>query len=270
MKTLDVHVGGALRYERLAVFPIFVSTDSPVAYRLGAEAARAGRVGLVQRPDGGPQPPQPPIVENREDVRVLLPAGMPLPGSTAHPVLHASVLLPPRSKIRIPAEYLGPEWATMASRQRPATDVPARTLAECKQRLAYPDQAAGVAAAIGRRLIAVELFDQPAACRQIWGDCLTIWHPSRGSHRPMVGRRRSTFSGCCSCSAKPPGSGRKRPATATCTARFSAARAAPPRFPWKGSCFIFVASRGIVSPDTPDEPLAAGRRRTTMEAVCPD
>ncbi|MGO8753177.1 MAG: ARPP-1 family domain-containing protein [Thermoguttaceae bacterium] len=172
MKTLDVHVGGALRYERLAVFPIFVSTDSPVAYRLGSEVARAGKVGLVQLPDSGPQSPQPLIVDNREDIRVLLPAGIPLLGRTANPILNASVLLPARSKVRISTAYLDPKWATMASRQRPETEMPTRILGECKQTLAYVDRAAGVAAAVGRRLIAVELFDQPSACRQIWGGLL--------------------------------------------------------------------------------------------------
>ena len=133
MKTLDVHVGGALRYEQLAVFPIFVSTDSPVAYRLGSEAARTGNVGFVQRSDGSPQPSQPLVLENHEDVRVLLPAGTPLSGSTASPVLNASVLLPAQSKVRIPAEYLDPKWATRAPRERPGTDIAARVLTECKE-----------------------------------------------------------------------------------------------------------------------------------------
>ena len=72
MKTIDVRVGGPLRYGRLAVFPLFLSAGNAVAYRLASEAIQAGTLTIERGPEGSSIQL---IVENRNDTRVLLLAG---------------------------------------------------------------------------------------------------------------------------------------------------------------------------------------------------
>jgi hypothetical protein len=41
-------------------------------------------------------------------------------------------------------------------------------VAEFREKLKYVDGAAGMAVAIGKKIIAVDLFDKPATCRKVW------------------------------------------------------------------------------------------------------
>jgi hypothetical protein len=46
-------------------------------------------------------------------------------------------------------------------------------LAEFRERLKYVEGAAGVAAAVGGKVVSVDLFDKPATCRKVWDRLLT-------------------------------------------------------------------------------------------------
>ena len=39
---------------------------------------------------------------------------------------------------------------------------------EFREKLKYVDGAAGIAVAIGKKIVAVDLFDKPATCRKVW------------------------------------------------------------------------------------------------------
>jgi len=41
-------------------------------------------------------------------------------------------------------------------------------VAEFREKLKYIDGAAGMAVAIGKKIVAVDLFDKPATCRKVW------------------------------------------------------------------------------------------------------
>jgi hypothetical protein len=71
-------------------------------------------------------------------------------------------------------------WAEVA-RQQEALGTPSHTMAmsdtfqayegrvaEFKEKLKYVDGASGVAVAIGKRIVAVDLFDKPATCQKVW------------------------------------------------------------------------------------------------------
>ena len=162
---MDVRVGGPLRYERLAVFPLFLSASDAVAYRLGSEAIRTGTLAIERNPAGSSIQL---TVENRDDARVLLLAGESLPGNSASTACNRSVLLPARSKIEILAKYLEPTRERTVAGKHGGMGLSGANLAEFKRRLAYVDQASGFVTAIARQIVAVELLDLPPVCQSIW------------------------------------------------------------------------------------------------------
>lgn len=95
-----VSVGQPLRYNALAVFPLFGDGGSAVDYLLADEAIGSGAVVVEETSEGGSVPEL--LVENRGDVRLLLLEGEELIGAKQNRVLNTSVLIAARSKVKIP------------------------------------------------------------------------------------------------------------------------------------------------------------------------
>lgn len=60
-------------------------------------------------------------------------------------------------------------------------------LERLRQALPYPTGATGVVAAIGPRLVSVDLFDKPATCQRVWGRLLTGLALDALEHAPTGG-----------------------------------------------------------------------------------
>src|SRR5271166_2435798 len=95
-----IRVGNPIRHESLTVFPLFAETNGQVDYLLSDEAIQAGSVTVQEVSEGGSVPDL--LVENSGDIRVLFIEGEELVGAKQNRILNTSVLLPAKSKIKIP------------------------------------------------------------------------------------------------------------------------------------------------------------------------
>jgi hypothetical protein len=95
-----IHVGNPLRHQSLTVFPLFTDTQGQLDYLLSDEALQAGFVTVQEISEGGSVPDL--LVENRGEKRVLFLEGEELVGAKQNRILNTSVLLPARSKLKIP------------------------------------------------------------------------------------------------------------------------------------------------------------------------
>lgn len=95
-----IRIGEPIRHESLTVFPLFTEPNDQVNYLLSDEAIQAGIVKVEEVSEGGSVPEL--SVENSGDTRVLFLEGEELVGAKQNRVLITSVLLPARSKIKIP------------------------------------------------------------------------------------------------------------------------------------------------------------------------
>lgn len=120
----QVQIGAPLRCQGLAVFPLRVPVDQPVDYQLADEAIASGTVVVEEVGQQGSVPEL--LVENKGDMRVLFLEGEQLVGAKQNRVLNTSVLIPARTKIKIPVScvehgrwrYTSPQFAaskTMSS-----------------------------------------------------------------------------------------------------------------------------------------------------------
>jgi hypothetical protein len=96
----EIHIGESLHHESLTVFPLFAESAGQVDYLLSDEAIAAGTVTVQEVSEGGSVPDL--LVENGGDLRVLFLEGEQLVGAKQNRILNTSVLLPARSKIKIP------------------------------------------------------------------------------------------------------------------------------------------------------------------------
>jgi len=95
-----IRVGNPISHESLTVFPLFTEPHGQVDYLLSDEALQAGSVTVQEVSEGGSVPDL--LVENTGDIRVLFLEGEELVGAKQNRILNTSVLLPARSKIKIP------------------------------------------------------------------------------------------------------------------------------------------------------------------------
>ncbi len=218
-----IRVGNPISHESLTVFPLFAEANAQVEYLLSDEAIQAGSVTVQEVSESGSVPDL--LFENLGDMRVLFLEGEELVGAKQNRILNTSVLLPARSKIKIPVSCVeqgrwayktrlfgssgrhsslklryalratvseslahgtghrsdqGQVWEQVSAQQC-AMGVSSRTTAmsdtfEAHQTqidsfsdlFQYPDGASGLAVAIGDKVVAVDLFDNPATCRKVW------------------------------------------------------------------------------------------------------
>jgi len=95
-----IRVGNPIHHESLTVFPLFAETNGQVDYLLSDEAIQAGSVTVQEVSEGGSVPDL--LVENSGEIRVLFLEGEELVGAKQNRILNTSVLIPARSKIKIP------------------------------------------------------------------------------------------------------------------------------------------------------------------------
>src|ERR1700676_1624491 len=96
----EIRVGNPICHQSLTVFPLFAEPNGQVEYLLSDEALQAGSVTVQEVSEGGSVPDL--LVENSGDIRVLFLEGEELVGAKQNRILNTSVLLPARSKIKIP------------------------------------------------------------------------------------------------------------------------------------------------------------------------
>ena len=95
-----IRVGNPICHESLTVFPLFTEPHGQVDYLLSDEAIQAGSVKVQEVSECGSVPDL--LVENSGDIRVLFLEGEELVGAKQNRILNTSVLLPAKSKIKIP------------------------------------------------------------------------------------------------------------------------------------------------------------------------
>ena len=96
----EVRVGAAVGYESLSVFPLFTGAGSDVEYILSDEAMRENALTVSEISDSGSVPEL--LVENTGDARVLFIEGEQLVGAKQNRILNTSILVPARSRMKIP------------------------------------------------------------------------------------------------------------------------------------------------------------------------
>jgi hypothetical protein len=223
-----IRIGAPIRHRSLTVFPLFTEADAPADYLLSDEAIRSGAVTVQEVSEGGSVPDL--LVENGGDARVLFLEGEELVGAKQNRILNTSVLLPARSKVKIPVSCVERgRWAYRSrhfgsggthspsklrhalktsvsesllggaghgsdqarvweevDKQQAALGVTSETSAmadsfaayrhqidETASQLQCPEGAAGLAVAVGGKVVAVDLFDKPATCQKVWRRLLT-------------------------------------------------------------------------------------------------
>jgi hypothetical protein len=229
MPTLpEIRVGEPIRYEALAVFPLFSSCEGGVEYLLSDEAIMAGSVNVEEVSEGGSVPHL--LVTNHGDSKVLFLEGEELRGAKQNRVLNTSVLVSAHSKTTIPVscveqgrwryrsqQFVSGEshssskmrhylkqsvsnslksgrghasdqmavWGEV-SRQMASLGSSSETTAmadtyemhraslnEFREQLTYVKGATGIAIAVGKQVIALDVFDKPSTCRKVWDRLLT-------------------------------------------------------------------------------------------------
>ena len=219
----QVRVGEPIRHEALSVFPLFTETESPIEYHLSDEAIAAEALLVEEVSEGGSVPEL--LVENKGDLRVLFIEGEELVGAKQNRVLNTSVLVPAKTRLKIPVSCVeqgrwgyrsrhfgssgrhspsslrhalkrsvtkslrakmghrsdqGEVWEEV-SRQQTKMAAPSSTMAmsdtflayekpveEFRNKLGYVEGCSGMAAAIGEKVVVVDLFDKRSTCKQVW------------------------------------------------------------------------------------------------------
>jgi hypothetical protein len=239
----DVGVGNPIRYQALAVFPLFSKGDGGVDYLLADEAIQAGSLTVEEVSEGGSVPNL--LVTNKGDSRVLFLEGEELRGAKQNRVLNTSVLIAARSKTPIPVSCVeqgrwryrsrqfdsssshsssklryflkasvsnslktgsghtsdqGAVWSEV-SRQMHSLGASSQTgamsdtyetyqkqLAEFKDRLKYVEGATGVAVAVGKKVVALDVFDKASTCEKVWNRLLSgvVMDALEASHSEAV------------------------------------------------------------------------------------
>ena len=96
----QIRVGEPLRYQALAVFPLFTTAKSSVEYALADEVMRDQLLTVHETSETGSVPEL--MVENKSDWRVLFIEGEELVGAKQNRILNTSILLGAKSKTKIP------------------------------------------------------------------------------------------------------------------------------------------------------------------------
>jgi hypothetical protein len=113
----NVRVGPPVRFRSLSVFPLFGENGHALDYRLADEAMADSAVTVSEVSEQGSVPEL--FVENTGDVRVLFLESEEVRGAKQNRVLNTSVLVPARTKIKIPVScveqrrwrYTSPKFA---------------------------------------------------------------------------------------------------------------------------------------------------------------
>ena len=219
----NVRVGAPIRHKALSVFPLFTETEGPLEYCLSDEAIAAEAFIIEEVSEGGSVPEL--LVENKGDQRVLFIEGEELVGAKQNRVLNTSVLVPAKSKLKIPVSCVeqgrwgyrsrqfgssgshspsslrlalkssvtrslrarqghrsdqGEVWEEV-SRQQTKMAAPSPTMAmsdtflayqqpleEFREELGYVDGCSGMAAAVGDKIVVVDVFDKRSTCQRVW------------------------------------------------------------------------------------------------------
>ena len=219
----SIRIGEPIRHESLTVFPLFSDSSRHVDYLLSHEAIQQGTLTIQEVSEGGSVPDL--LVENSGEIRVLFLEGEELVGAKQNRILNTSVLLPARSKTKIPVSCVergrwlyksrqfgsggrhspsklrhslktsvgesltrgaghrsdqGKVWEEV-DKQQTKLGVSSKTAAMAdsfdahqqqidrySEQFQYPEGAAGLAVAVGDKIVAVDLFDNPGTCRKVW------------------------------------------------------------------------------------------------------
>jgi hypothetical protein len=97
---LGFRIGEPLRHEALSVFPLFSDSAGQAQYLIAEEALAGGLAIVEEISEAGSVPEL--LVDNRSDLRLLLLEGEELRGAKQNRILNTTVLVPARSKVRIP------------------------------------------------------------------------------------------------------------------------------------------------------------------------
>ena len=224
----QIRVGAPVQYQSLTVFSLFSEVASHVEYQLADEAISAATVAVQEVTEGGSVPEL--LVENTGDSRVLFLEGEELRGAKQNRILNTSILVPAKSKVKVPVSCVeqgrwrytskhfssskprsphslhyklkssvsrsvketgshrsdqGEVWQEVQKTQAAfgigsATSAMADTyenladkMTEYRESLKYPEGAAGVAVALGSKVVSVDLFDKPVTCQKAWDRLLS-------------------------------------------------------------------------------------------------
>lgn len=96
----QLQIGQPLTCNSLTVFPLYAEAGKPAEYQLADEAIAASTVAVQEVSEGGSVPEL--LVENTGDCRVLFLEGEELRGAKQNRILNTSILVPAKSKIKVP------------------------------------------------------------------------------------------------------------------------------------------------------------------------
>lgn len=112
-----IDIGPPLHFQGLSVFPLFAELAA-VEYQLASTAILAGSVTVEEISEAGAVPQL--MVQNNADHRVLFLEGEQLVGAKQNRIVNTSVLVPARSKIRIPVSCVEQgRWSYRSRHFRP-------------------------------------------------------------------------------------------------------------------------------------------------------
>jgi len=96
----QLQIGQPLTCNSLTVFPLYAEAGKPADYQLADEAIAASTLAVQEVSEGGSVPEL--LVENTGDCRVLFLEGEELRGAKQNRILNTSILVPAKSKIKVP------------------------------------------------------------------------------------------------------------------------------------------------------------------------
>jgi hypothetical protein len=96
----QLQIGQPLTCNSLTVFPLYTEAGKPADYQLADEAIAASTVTVQEVSECGSVPEL--LVENTGDCRVLFLEGEELRGAKQNRILNTSILVPAKSKIKVP------------------------------------------------------------------------------------------------------------------------------------------------------------------------
>jgi len=96
----QVRVGQPLKWNSLTAFPLYAELGQATEYQLADEAINASTVAVQETGESGSVPEL--LVENTGDVRVLFLEGEELRGAKQNRILNTSILVPAKTKIKVP------------------------------------------------------------------------------------------------------------------------------------------------------------------------
>jgi hypothetical protein len=224
----QVRVGEPLKWNSLTVFPLYAEAGQSAEYQLADEAISDSTVAVQEVGESGSVPEL--LVENTGEVRILFLEGEELRGAKQNRILNTSILVPAKSKIKVPvscveqgrwrytSKHFGSGkvrspssllyklkssvseslrsvarhrsdqkavWQEVEKKQA-AFGYCSQTLAmsdtydnladkvtEYREKLKYPENALGVAIAVGPKVACVDLFDKPTTCQKAWDRLLS-------------------------------------------------------------------------------------------------